>query len=461
MKEYVPAVVFSLYDGYYIYSPFTNVLTEVGSDVTVDAEYKDNNILDGLKPYISYTCKYSYNGKTYLITYSLDNYILVDVYDSGGKKETRAGYLISGIKKNSSTQYEYDGVTVNETDYEQLHEYLGDGREYYYADINGTKYYYSGTATSYNSTSDDDYIFYINNSGERVKQVNSKENNEPKFEYYYKMIFENNSAYCYYRDAYIFTQWVTTSEDITFANGDESNGQDLGGLKVSDIKEIDNYENYNFYDVGNIFDTTGTEHFEDSDSKFNQHRKDVIRAVISTNLSTAITGFGKYSKSNDVEFIMPKISEDDWELLENNVCIATFFQGMKIGGKTYNKYSVVPNNLNKEYVDENDIYFLTSSHTYSRVNDKSYVGTTINLADKDELYYFPALSKIKFEVRKNTNGGYYNPISYKESGSYAPYLGEYTSISGSSNVASVSTGDMYKYMRGKLKDYKRRLYSCW
>ena len=96
---------------------------------------------------------------------------------------------------------------------------------------------------------------------------------------------------------------------------------------------------------------------EYSNSNFNRHRADVIRAIITTNLSTAITGFKKYSNS-DVEYIMPKISETDWELLENNVCIATFMQGIKVGDKTYNSYAVIPNNFNKEFVDENDIYIL-------------------------------------------------------------------------------------------------------
>ena len=68
MKEYVPAVVFTMYDGYYIYSPFVNTLTNVDAD-TVDDKYEDGKIIDGLKPFVSYSCRYLNNNKEYIITY--------------------------------------------------------------------------------------------------------------------------------------------------------------------------------------------------------------------------------------------------------------------------------------------------------------------------------------------------------------------------------------------------------
>ena len=60
MNEYVPAVAFTLYDGYYIYSPFKNTLTGVDTEKNEDGkptEYDDsysepNKITNGLKPYI-------------------------------------------------------------------------------------------------------------------------------------------------------------------------------------------------------------------------------------------------------------------------------------------------------------------------------------------------------------------------------------------------------------------------
>lgn len=78
MKEYVPAIVFTMYDGYYIYSPFFNTLTEVESG-TYDTSYSnDSSIQDGLKPYVYYSCRYVREPKDdFIITYTLDNYITI------------------------------------------------------------------------------------------------------------------------------------------------------------------------------------------------------------------------------------------------------------------------------------------------------------------------------------------------------------------------------------------------
>ena len=61
MRDYVPAIVFTMYDGYYIYSPFNNALTQVkeGEAGGYDPNYsKDGEFKTGLKPYVYYSCKY-------------------------------------------------------------------------------------------------------------------------------------------------------------------------------------------------------------------------------------------------------------------------------------------------------------------------------------------------------------------------------------------------------------------
>lgn len=90
MREYVPAIVFTLYDGYYIYSPYSNILTEV-QDGAYDTEYSQaGQIRTGLKPYIYYSCRYNTGTSDFSITYTLDNYITIQgivkgsyVYDCG------------------------------------------------------------------------------------------------------------------------------------------------------------------------------------------------------------------------------------------------------------------------------------------------------------------------------------------------------------------------------------------
>lgn len=455
MKEYVPAVVLTLYDGYYIYSPFENKLTNLSQEVDVEDDYERNSTIHGLKPFVSYTCKYNYNNKKYYITYSLDNYILVDIYDENGVHSSKEGYLIDGIDQSSDkTKYTYCGVEYSKDSTEALSEYIHiadndndpnndiDGRYYYTVD-DGTKYYFIGKTEDYFRTDrgfdDNDQIIYINNDAQPVKVAKANENFD-EFDKYFNKIFFNDSAYNYYKDAWEFTNWVKG---------------ELSGLKIENIqKDNSSYSNYKFQKVDQIFDFNSSnddnKHIEYSNSNFNRHRADVIRAIISSNLQSAITGFGKYSKLQNVEFLMPKITESDWELLENNVCMATFFQGLRFGGKTYNNYAVVPNNFNKEYVDENDIYILKNDDTYARANDTTLTNGNVRVKknNNNDEDFKQGILKINFERRKFSPDSYYNPISIDKNN---PYYGSYTSISGTTNISSIQNTDMYRYMR-ELKD---------
>ena len=73
LKQYVPAIVYTMYDGYYIYSPFTNTLTSEDY-IEGSSTYQDGETISGLKPYIFYSCRYKKGSDTdVVITYSLDN----------------------------------------------------------------------------------------------------------------------------------------------------------------------------------------------------------------------------------------------------------------------------------------------------------------------------------------------------------------------------------------------------
>ena len=443
MREYIPAVVFTMYDGYYIYSSFENELTNVKSD-DVDSQYAHKSVLNGFKPYVSYICSYNKDGKDIMITYTMDNYIIVDLFD-GTNHEKREGYLINGIEKNGTDDnatYKYDEITFTKDTTEILQEYLGN-RFFYYTIKDGTKYYYNGGNPKGNAEdcSEDDSIFYIDEQRYAHIQYKNQGIRKKEFKEYYDEIFKNNYAYNYYKEAYDFTKWVR---------------ENLAGLTISNINKVKkSYEKYDFADVGNIFEGN----IQDLDSNFNAHRANVIRAIISSNLPAAIYGFGKYSKATNTEFLMPKISETDWELLENNICVATFLQGMKVGDKTYNNYAVIPNNFNKEYVDENDIYILKNDNTYTKANDSSLNNETIK--NKESLGFEPGVLKINFERRQNLNEEYFNPMSVDKD---TPYLQNYSSLAGTGDLNNLSTIDMYKYMRSltdeKYRNLKRAYYTA-
>ena len=77
LQNYVPAIVYTLYDGYYIYSAYDNTL-DAEDKIDENASYKKGESIYGLKPYIYYSCRYKPNDNSdFVITYSLDSYITI------------------------------------------------------------------------------------------------------------------------------------------------------------------------------------------------------------------------------------------------------------------------------------------------------------------------------------------------------------------------------------------------
>lgn len=469
MKEYVPALVYTMYDGYYTYSPFTNTLTNV-EDSKYDTTYsQEGKNQEGLKPYVYYACRYVIGTTTDVtIIYTLDNYITVQgkiggnyVYDSGylysiadNKTDSNNG---KGIYKDGNN-YCYMGVEFSDGNTETMKEYVGK-EEYEYAKINGKKYYLD--PDYYNDGRAEKWgVFYIDSNGEKnysqIKGISPAltEAERQESERYFNAIEHNKSAYEYYKNAYKFSRAVLGQEKKADKAGNEWGDRDhsLVDLKTShaehyytlsdDNKNITPLTEYGDFQ---IFDNSSLE-FESSN--FNKHRKAIIRYVIETNLSTSIAAFSQYSNNGSIEYIMPKISETDWETIENDVCAISFMQGMSIGSKKYNGYSVVANTLTKEFVDESDIYILTTDNTYCKVKDK-----TLSDVNKIEFNKPAGIWKLDFEQRQGFDDSgqitYYNPVRA---------LGSYTSIMGSYGLeASTSGQDMYEFIQG-ANDKLRKVY---
>ncbi len=162
--SYVPALVFTLYDGYYLYVP-TEVIAQ-GLDA--DSNPTTTNIFEhALKPYVYYTKQYKHNNVTIVINYSLDNYVAVYYYNGDDETyQSRAGYLelidnSNGIDHNGLGELTYKGEVIpqNETTIKNSYDYTVSG-----------------------------------------EQVNSFWTTTERNDY-------NQSAYQYYADAYDFTVW--------------------------------------------------------------------------------------------------------------------------------------------------------------------------------------------------------------------------------------------------------------
>lgn len=185
-----------------------------------------------------------------------------------------------------------------------------------------------------------------------------------------------------------------------------------------------------------IFNNDDINSIEEPNSNFNQHRRDVIKYSIESNLPVAISNYNNYTSSSN-NFQMPKLKETEWDKLVNHISIISFLQGLNIGGKVYNGYSIITNTKNKEVVSEDSIYILSdenSERTYHRVNENS-------LNDTSKRNLIRGILNIDLERRRGKveNGtAYYYPIKA---------FGSYLSVVSQNNVAEVD--NIYKYLSDK------------
>ena len=418
LKEYVPALVFTLYDGFYIYSPFENTLDEeTRSRLPANATYTGGEEVTGLKPYIYYSCRYIKGQMDVTITYSLDNYITVQGTDQNGKGINDAGYLLDdSLYYNDATgEVRYRGVTI--TSEPQLREYVGDV-EYAYIKINGVKYYRENDNTN---------TWFTITNGRKSTVANPFRNEN------------NDMGYRYYVEAFYFKQRLQ-SYGITSLKSSNAVG-------VEDITDADGEVIYSFTDAdNNIFDFDG---IEEPDSTFNNHRMAVIRYVIESNLTVALANYNNFG-TGTYQFRMPKLAEEDWARILDNVCLISFLQGLSIGGKIYNGYSVINNNKNEEVVTENSIYIIE------------------NVNDDNSEYHRVTHEGLENMVNATTSRGVFNiDVERKSLGStnsettlyFYPHwnLGCYTCYVAQTNTEN-SFSNIYEYIDGLSNKTLAKLY---
>lgn len=408
LKGYVPALVYTMYDGYYIYSPFKNTLTD--TTVADDATYKNDEWETDLKPYIHYSCRYLKDNIDVVITYSLDNYITVKGIINN-KAVNKAGYLINRNNINiSGENVTYRKINIGTEELkENIKAYNEDeisidefeNKPVSYTKINGVKYYKNG-----------DNWFSVMNG---VQHVLGDAN----------YTTTNKAGQLYYKEANEFTKWL------------EDDKNKIKNLTPKDI--VDEKGNKINNDLFNSNENIFTEEengisIEDPDSKFNQHRLAVIRYSIEKNLSIAIANYNSYSNAT-TEFRMPKLKEDEWNKILNNVSVISFLQGLSIGGKIYNGYSIVTNTKTEEVVNTDSIYLISKDGEYHRVTEKGLKGENI----------VGAYLNNDFEAKRITD----NQNATKVFFLHGNLTASYSSIIMQTNVVDIDNkygGNIYEYV---------------
>lgn len=374
LEDYVPAMLFTLYDGYYIYTSYDNVYSTTEADKKVDEKVKINldgkNYQNGLKPYVYYSAQYKLrNGNIIVVNYTLDNEITVYA-DFGDGYTTRSGYLINpGYINESDINVEEKkllyGKSGNKVEIgpEVLTEHLvtieeresggtgTDSGDYNYIFYQNKKIYQETNQDVINEIGSE-YFWYDNYIKTPVNDPNIiADLNENKQKYGNGNTIMSTSAFDYYYTAWNFSNWVKSN---------------LGDIRQGDMIRD---ENGILTTIGTntdyLAENTGTEEIfnfnENNDpmlssSTFNNHRLAVIRKTIETSLNTVISN---YRSTQLYDYAMPVMTDDDWYRITNNVSMVTFMQGMSIGYRYYNNYAIITNNVNKEVIKPENVYIIT------------------------------------------------------------------------------------------------------
>lgn len=387
--SYVPALLVTMYDGYYIYAPTTDAQEVANQE---DNDFYANYVL---KPYIYYSARYKSDDYDVVINYSLDNYITI-TGTIGKEYISKSGYLIdlnsvklkddkvivNNIELIKETLYEKISIPLEDYNLDGEINYTGDGiDESVVAVVQGTK---NPTVVTLNCK-----YCYMNNQkyyyfdeGSIVCSDGNIRSEVLKQEYNGKWftcnttgkfitvnadslglntdLLENDSAIKFYQEAYTFTKWVNDNiKGITPSTMIKPDGESVND--ITDQK--DPYYMFKDDSDTNVLDAT------ENAEEFTQHKLNVMQASITENLNVAMSNYSNKEVSN---FYMPEMSETEWEKILTNISMVSFVQGMPIGFKTYNNYAIVTSTNNEMYVGENSIYYVgTTEETTNTYHHKA------------------------------------------------------------------------------------------
>lgn len=418
IRPYIPALLYTLYDGFYIYSPtsvpeiYTNsdgvalrvgdtYIDDNGNKVTVTADGTDNygqivyKTKDGkyttdlndaekhikyvLKSYMYYNANYvgsdSDSGRNYNISvnYSLDNYISLsgtigtignDVYYS------KSGYLINPDKvgslvlvNNITDEGKIEGIEFNPTGSS-----LNNKEEVFYKKYGSIiKILKSAPDTDLLSFGDEAIIedfckldgiqleMILNDEKGKTILISNHDSSFPA-EKKDELISQATDAICYYGKAKIFSDWVNANLNKINPSKDVNNI--AFEYSTTFLKEEKGIEALKI--DSNIFDLKKNDP-EDITSDFWEHKREVIKSSIQYNLNLAISNYSSISSNQDYK--MPILSETEWDKVLSNISMVSFMQDLPCKGKTYNNYAIVTSANSELIVIPDNLYFVPATES--------------------------------------------------------------------------------------------------
>jgi len=423
IQTYIPAIVYTMYDGYYIYS--ASLMKDQNTTKDGLTQFKNDGTIKSngtssyqyiLKPYSPYSARYVSGNTDITVNYTLDNYIRV--YGTVDKEyQAKEGYLVvcnddAGVdnvsQKGSISGITYRGATIKpETLTEQVYT-VDDGKvkkySYIYDQYDNKLYWDNKDGTNegnyfsvdknnnkvYLQTAlpEGDAGFSITNRFRKIS-IPMYDNREDEWTVQkvfqilnpggeYKFYYENQSgAFVEFTNPGKTLGTVKQEEDYSAINYCVESyvftkwvTKNLGSITVGDMKSptvgqynnVDNAKNKNIFAINPSNNPDPENDGAYATSVLAQHKKDIIINTIEKNLSQATEQAKKMNPN--YEYRLPQLSYDEWEQALSNISIIAFMQGMPIGLKYYNNYAIATSTLNKEFVDPDELYFAGEGDQY-------------------------------------------------------------------------------------------------
>lgn len=419
IQTYIPAIVYTMYDGYYIYSASlmkdqdttSEGLTQFNEDGTIKSN-ETSSYQYILKPYSPYSARYASANRSIDVTvnYTLDNYIRV--YGTvNGEYQAKEGYLVvcdsnsnegvNNVKNGRISKIKYRGAEIKpETLKENVYIVGEEVKEYpYIYDQYDNKLYWDGSnyfsVDKYNNKvylqealPEGDAGFSITNRFRKISIPVENRQGELTVQKVFQILNPGGGYYFYFQDesgnlqlytrnnligevevkneqdfsainycveSYVFTNWVTKKLSSITVRNMQS---PTGGQ----YNNVDKDANIFIFEISK--DNNPDPENDDAYAKsvLAQHKKDIIINTIEKNLSQA-TAQAQEMNPN-YEYRLPQLSYDEWEQALSNISIIAFMQGMPIGLKYYNNYAIATSTLNKEFVDPDELYFAGKDDQY-------------------------------------------------------------------------------------------------
>lgn len=420
MQAYLPAIAYTMYDGYYIYSAslvnkqqidsdgkpsFDDTTGQPVTETTATYEYV-------LKPYTPYSARYVNGNIDITVNYTLDNYIKIyGTIDNWSSSISKEGYLVnpseitgitndsitgiqykdSDIEPENLTEYVYVGGIVSSYPYiydQNNNKLYWDGNKFFEVSKNHTKVFLPeqkavGTSEfkqfnrfrkisvpQVNATGDVTSItlWQVLNpttiggtsTPGKIYTYDSSTNIFTEVTSYPIDLTKDYSAINYCIESYIFTQWVNNNlNSITAGN---MQVLDTSDTTVKNLSLISSYDKYNHVETSDTIFSISDSNNPDPENK-EAYSESIFakhkKDVIINTVEANLAQATEQAQQNNVdyEYRLPIISYNEWEQALENISIIAYMQGIPLGLKYYNSYAIATSTKNKEYVDPDEIYF--------------------------------------------------------------------------------------------------------